>query len=401
MYLNYPKRGLRWSYGWIDRGGWKPQDFSGRYFHAQADSLLFHFTDDIEMVLDYNKRELQLRMEPRFREVPEWDTQRLRYNQFVRMLMTKGGWDIEPIPKLNYIYTSPIRFARENLEKGILSTQRSVASIYEEAMADNTKSGEKQLLLDALRGADSAVQESIMAAQRVYLGLYQYIEPYIQPIITTTNDLYEEIRFDPKVAAAIQILQDLQATITNAMNSLEHFEEQDLESFIQKIYQLFPERLFSVPLPSDTLVYPDINPPSGLDSSSPLGEEMRQGIDTEMKSKMMDVDRSQKVKQYLEYFKNQGVSSNPALSDSKSSVPSSAPAAEDDDLISSIMSTGNQRVLVTSSSSLNDVEWVVEASSTESPTSACRDRLAFTESDQQATDARIKFLRKYFNFMKV
>jgi hypothetical protein len=27
---------LRWSYGWIDRGGWKPQTFSGSYFYAQV-----------------------------------------------------------------------------------------------------------------------------------------------------------------------------------------------------------------------------------------------------------------------------------------------------------------------------------------------------------------------------
>jgi hypothetical protein len=36
IYNDYPKRGLRWSYGWIDRGGWKPQTFSGSYFYAQV-----------------------------------------------------------------------------------------------------------------------------------------------------------------------------------------------------------------------------------------------------------------------------------------------------------------------------------------------------------------------------
>lgn len=36
VYLNYPKRGLRWTYGWIDRGGWRPQEFSGSYFHAEV-----------------------------------------------------------------------------------------------------------------------------------------------------------------------------------------------------------------------------------------------------------------------------------------------------------------------------------------------------------------------------
>jgi hypothetical protein len=35
-YLGYPKRGLKWTSGWIDRGGWKPQQFGGPYFYAQV-----------------------------------------------------------------------------------------------------------------------------------------------------------------------------------------------------------------------------------------------------------------------------------------------------------------------------------------------------------------------------
>jgi hypothetical protein len=38
VYFNYPKRGLKWSNGWIDRGGWKPQEFGGPYFHATSES---------------------------------------------------------------------------------------------------------------------------------------------------------------------------------------------------------------------------------------------------------------------------------------------------------------------------------------------------------------------------
>jgi hypothetical protein len=36
VYLTYPKRGLRWSSGWIDRGGWKPQLFGDSYFYANV-----------------------------------------------------------------------------------------------------------------------------------------------------------------------------------------------------------------------------------------------------------------------------------------------------------------------------------------------------------------------------
>ena len=77
MYFKYPKRGLKWTNGWIDRGGWKPQQFSGQYFYAQAESLVWHFTDDIELVLDNEKREVQYRSQMRLGQV-DWDVERLR-----------------------------------------------------------------------------------------------------------------------------------------------------------------------------------------------------------------------------------------------------------------------------------------------------------------------------------
>ena len=43
IYLNYPKRGLKWSSGWIDRGGWKPQQFNGPYFYSQVLIFIFDF----------------------------------------------------------------------------------------------------------------------------------------------------------------------------------------------------------------------------------------------------------------------------------------------------------------------------------------------------------------------
>ena len=74
IYFKYPKRGLRWSNGWIDRGGWKPQQFSGPYFYSQADSLIWRFTDDIELVIDNEKREVQYRSQTRLGQV-DWDVQ--------------------------------------------------------------------------------------------------------------------------------------------------------------------------------------------------------------------------------------------------------------------------------------------------------------------------------------
>jgi hypothetical protein len=42
-YFNYPKKGLKWSSDWIDRGGYRPIEFGGSYFYSQTDSLVTSF----------------------------------------------------------------------------------------------------------------------------------------------------------------------------------------------------------------------------------------------------------------------------------------------------------------------------------------------------------------------
>ena len=52
------QRGLSWTHGFIDRGGWHPQTFGKQYFHMQSDSLIWGFTDDTEFMMDFEKREV-------------------------------------------------------------------------------------------------------------------------------------------------------------------------------------------------------------------------------------------------------------------------------------------------------------------------------------------------------
>ena len=101
-YFNYPRKGLKWSSGWIDRGGYKPIEFGGSYFHSQSDSLIFQFTDDTELVINEDRREVYYRSASRF-GVYDWDTQRLRYNQFARMLSANGGWEVEELERQNWV----------------------------------------------------------------------------------------------------------------------------------------------------------------------------------------------------------------------------------------------------------------------------------------------------------
>ena len=153
VYKNYPKRGLKWSSGWIDRGGWKPQTFSGPYFYAQADTLAFQFTDDIELVLDTEKRELQYRSSARLGQT-DWDVQRLRYNQFSRMLESKGGWEVQKLDRLHWVTTTPFRWTQLFLDKINIQFQNVINNVIhtENSMSSsaNDNNSVKQQIKDFL-----------------------------------------------------------------------------------------------------------------------------------------------------------------------------------------------------------------------------------------------------------
>ncbi len=153
VYKNYPKRGLKWSSGWIDRGGWKPQTFSGPYFYAQADTLAFQFTDDIELVLDTEKRELQYRSSARLGQT-DWDVQRLRYNQFSRMLESKGGWEVQKLDRLHWVTSTPFRWTQLFLDKINIQFQNVINNVIhtESSMSSsaNDNNSVKQQIKDFL-----------------------------------------------------------------------------------------------------------------------------------------------------------------------------------------------------------------------------------------------------------
>ena len=53
--------------------------------------------------MDVEKRLVQYRSSTRLGQT-DWDVEKNRYNQFVRMLSANGGWDIAPYRKI-YTYT--------------------------------------------------------------------------------------------------------------------------------------------------------------------------------------------------------------------------------------------------------------------------------------------------------
>ena len=230
IYFNYPKRGLRWTYGWIDRGGWKPQQFSGDYFYAQANSLSWQFTDDVEFVLDIEKREVQYRSSTRLGQI-DWDVERLRYNQFVRMLEKKGGWEVEPVERLRRLSTTPYRWTQVAVDKALMASEQAG-----NAIIGAVSEGEEDL---------DSVRSKVM---RRYEEIVQYMQPYIQPVYDQLADQvtssYNSFILEPRVAAALQTLQDLEMRIEQTISSSGNGGNVDLlrlvESYFEKIVDLLP-----------------------------------------------------------------------------------------------------------------------------------------------------------------
>ena len=223
IYMNYPKRGLKWSSGWIDRGGWHPQQFSGPYFYAEAESLAFHYADDIELVLDVEKREVQYRSSTRLGAV-DWDVERLRYNQFCRMLNKFGGWYTEPLPRLRWLARTPYHWTELVLDK----SQRAVGGVLDNVAA-------------SLPGVVTSSSESAGAASRALDQLTSYVYPYLQPSLDKARAAGGELLLDPKVAAAVQVLQEWR----DKVDAFVVVTEQEAQTYIDKVLKLLPERLLN------------------------------------------------------------------------------------------------------------------------------------------------------------
>lgn len=258
VYANYPKRGLSWSHGWIDRGGWKPQTFSGDYFYAYSESLNWHYADDTELVIDYANREVRYRSSARMGQA-DWDVQRLRYNEFVLLLSKKNGWDVKPMEKYYYYLKTPFRWTQMTLD----FEQEKV-----EAVLDSIVNTLSSLSSAPPLTGNNDVDNSVGSARRALAELITVVEPYVKPVVNSANDVFEQIKLDPRIAGAVQVLQDFQTKIEEAISSVSIIPQSDIDTFVEKINSLIrpsvgfnptginpllwlEERLHSVGLPLD------------------------------------------------------------------------------------------------------------------------------------------------------
>ena len=100
--------------------------------------MAFHVVDDVELLFDAEHRQVQYRSAPRVGQF-DADTQRLRYNQFVRMLNKRNGgrgWEtpagtaggvsgpLRELPRLRFLTSTPYRWTGLIVDKGIIGTQQ-------------------------------------------------------------------------------------------------------------------------------------------------------------------------------------------------------------------------------------------------------------------------------------
>lgn len=278
IYKDYPKRGLKWSSGWIDRGGWDPQQFGGPYFYAQANSLAWHFTDDIEFKLDVSKREVQYRSSTRL-GIADWDVERLRYNQFVRMLDKKGGWEVQELPRLNWFARTPFRWTQISLDK--LATS-----------AENTANEVAMVALPDIANGDRTD-----AARKAFTELRAYISPIIDPLESGVNEVFNKVLEDPRIAALRQTVDDWEAQLESGAE----LTKVQTEEWIQKALDLIPEnlRVYSPLIDSKAKAY--TTPSAPVDSNTlDSGEDIkssRNGLIVDEKSEKDTVKEWSKIEE--------------------------------------------------------------------------------------------------------
>ena len=219
VYMKYPKRGLKWSSGWIDRGGWKPQEFGGPYFHAQAESQAWHYTDDIELVLDVGAREVQYRSSTRIGQ-RDWDVQRLRYNQFARMLEKKGGWDIQPMERLNWYLRTPFRWSELLSDKAIDATERTADRVLAAVNGVSSSGGSNSDGGDAAGGTRRAIQETLDTLQPYVTAAREYLQPFNEELAAFAESLGASSADNQYVQMFMQYEQKLESSITELRSAI-------------------------------------------------------------------------------------------------------------------------------------------------------------------------------------
>jgi hypothetical protein len=142
----------------------------------------------------------------------DFDVQRARYNQFVRMLDKRGGWELREIEKNHFVTSSPWRWTQKALDNSYDYTEK----ILDSAAAQLTGFDAGNLGTIGDVGGDQKG-----AARALYVELEQLVAPYL-----------DQVAQDPRVASAVRSLRELELQIESYVTQvvdvqqLEHYRRQ-------------------------------------------------------------------------------------------------------------------------------------------------------------------------------
>ena len=171
--------------------------------------------------MDLDQRQVYYRSSARLGQV-DWDVERYRYNQFVKMLTAKGGWEIEPLDKVHYFSSTPVRWTRLLLDKGAAGVER----LADEVVASvTTGMGSGSGSADGGGGGDV-----VGAAQRALDDLSTAVQPLLSPIQAEVERLAGVLGEDNRVGEVIRgvvgVTEEVQRVVGEVEKGIEDVWEQ-------------------------------------------------------------------------------------------------------------------------------------------------------------------------------
>ena len=149
--------------------------------------------------------------------------QNKRYNQFVRMLEKKGGWENAYRPDENYILTTPMRWTQLLLDKAVLTSERIADEVLTSVMGSESSSFSQNQFFGVL----TDVLEDVKRAA----------EPVTGPLIQQLQERFDQISTDPRMAGVTGTIDSLRDQVLQYLNEVEtalDIEVEDIPSLLNR-----------------------------------------------------------------------------------------------------------------------------------------------------------------------
>jgi hypothetical protein len=128
------------------------------------------------------------------------------------MLELNGGWEVKQMEKFNFVENTPQRLITEFFTSVATTSENlldKILFILTDSFSNNINNNNN----------NNNQQQQYGKVREIANEFKKYLQPYIQPIITTVDDFEEAVRFDPKVTAALNLIEDFEKKIVESLNN--------------------------------------------------------------------------------------------------------------------------------------------------------------------------------------